>query len=198
MALSQLGAVFLAAGRSSRMGGVNKLLTPFRGKPLIEHGVATLTSLGLAKIIAVTGRDADEIETRLRHWDVTIERNAHFHDGMASSIAAGIAKLPEGLEGAFILPADMPFVAKEDFVALAAVFAPREEKNICVPVHQGQRGHPVLFGRRHFEALMALSGDKGAASIIAKHPTHVAAVEIASPRILIDFDRPEDFATSRL
>ncbi len=61
----QFGAIILAAGLSTRMGGPNKLLQPYRGKPLLTYALETAASLMrgdggalLKDCVVVTGRDA--------------------------------------------------------------------------------------------------------------------------------------------
>lgn len=40
-----IGAIVVAAGASSRMGGVDKLWLPLAGRPLLEHAIAALTAI---------------------------------------------------------------------------------------------------------------------------------------------------------
>ena len=40
---TQVSGLILAGGRATRMGGIDKGLVPFMGKPLIEHAIARLS-----------------------------------------------------------------------------------------------------------------------------------------------------------
>ena len=57
---------------------------------------------------------------------------------------------------------DMPLVTPDVVRRLIAAFSPAEHRSICVPVFEGERGNPVLWGRQHFEALKRSTGDRGA------------------------------------
>ncbi len=193
-ALTQLGAVVLAAGRSSRMRAEYKLLKIWRGKPLLDHCLSTVAGLNLACVCVVTGARGEEVRKLVDNWPVKSVENAAFASGVASSIATGVAAMPDNARGVFIVLGDMPMVQREDFEALSVAFSPETSADICVCFHDGRRGHPVLFGRRHFADLLALQGDRGAAEIIARHPGRVARVEHASAGVLLDFDTASDFA----
>jgi molybdenum cofactor cytidylyltransferase len=190
----ELGAIILAAGRSTRMGGPNKLLTPIKGRPLLEHAIATVASLVLGDAVVVTGHMNDEVEKLASRWRVRTVHNPRFADGMGGSIAAGMSALKPSLAGVFVVLGDMPFIEPRDYAALAASFSPGTGGDICVTVHGGRRGHPVLFGRPYFAGLSRLTGDRGAAALVQSYGSCVVEVPVDSPRIFTDFDEPADFS----
>lgn len=190
---ADLAAIVLAAGFSRRMGGENKLLKDFQGAPLITHALATLAGLDLDRVIVVVGPAAHDI-VRLLTPDTQVAATDRNADGMGASLAAGAAALPAGVAGAFVVLADMPLTRRSDYEALAAAFAAHGGQAICVPVHEGQRGHPVLFPARAFSALAACQGDTGARHILADPARLVVEVAGCSPGILADFDDPASFA----
>jgi molybdenum cofactor cytidylyltransferase len=65
-----------------------------------------------------------------------------------------------------------------------------------VPTHRGKRGNPVLWDRRFFADILALTGDTGARALLLRHAEHVAEIALDSDAVLTDFDTPE--AASRL
>jgi molybdenum cofactor cytidylyltransferase len=65
---------------------------------------------------------------------------------------------------------------------------------IAVPVHNGKRGNPVLFGREHFPEMLEAEGDSGAKHLIGRHAEDVAEVDIGSEAIFSDVDTPEALA----
>lgn len=71
------------------------------------------------------------------------------------------------------------------------------EKNICVPVYQGNRGNPVVFSRNFYDALFKIENDIGARNIIEKNPDHVLWVEIESPLCFFDVDTEDDLRKLR-
>jgi molybdenum cofactor cytidylyltransferase len=193
-----IAAVLLAAGASRRMGGPNKLLARIgSGAPMIRATAENLVEAGVQPITVVTGRDAHEIEQALSGLDVRFVHNADQASGLASSLRVGVSAVPEGAEGVLVALGDMPLVGARVVRRLAAGFNPPEGRLICVPVHQGRRGNPVLFARRFLPELMALAGDEGARSLLDRHAEHVAEIEVGSTTIFADFDTPESLAALR-
>jgi molybdenum cofactor cytidylyltransferase len=193
-----VAAVLLAAGASRRMGGPNKLLARIgSGAPMVRVTAEALVEAGVQPMIVVTGRDAGAVEQALQGLDVRFVQNADYESGLASSLRAGVAAVPEDAAGVLVALGDMPLVGAKVVRRLAAGFNPAEGRLICVPVHQGRRGNPVLFSRRFLQELMALTGDEGARSLLARHPEDVAEIEAGSTTIFADFDTPESLAALR-
>ena len=59
-----IGAIVLAAGRSERMGGADKLLAPLAGRPLVAHAIATFAAHeGIDTLVVVVSEaNKDTIE----------------------------------------------------------------------------------------------------------------------------------------
>ena len=72
--------------------------------------------------------------------------------------------------------------------ALLAAFDPEEGRDIVVPIHDGQRGNPVLWGAKYFPDLLALTGDTGARGLLSQNMERVAEVDCPTNAILRDFD----------
>jgi len=191
----RIAAVVLAAGTSSRMKGANKLLQPVTGKPMIRHAVEAALAASAAPVIVVTGHEADRVEAALSGLQIEIVHNAGFASGQASSLKSGIAALPGDIDGAVILLGDMPLVSSGIIGRLIAAFNPGEGRGICVPVHKGRRGNPVLWARSFFAEIGRLEGDEGARRLIAVHGDEVNEVEVASDVIFRDFDTAESLAS---
>ncbi|MGO4840890.1 NTP transferase domain-containing protein, partial [Rhizobiaceae sp. 2RAB30] len=115
-------AVVLAAGRSSRMGGPNKLLALFEDKPLVRQTVERALASRTAGTIVVTGHQEERVRNALSGLGATTVRNADFASGLASSLKAGIAALPADAAGALILLGDLPGVDVTDLDRLIAAF----------------------------------------------------------------------------
>lgn len=191
----KFGLIVLAAGLSRRMGGPNKLLQPYRGKPLLAHALRIAQDIEFADRIAVTGRDADQVQALAASFNFRCVHNARFAEGLGTSIAAGSCALHPEINGVFIALGDMPEIGQEVYRTLAGKFT---QRSIIVPLHQGARGHPVLFCTSHNPELSALSGDEGARSLLRRHALCVAEVETANPGVLRDVDTREDFDCSQL
>jgi molybdenum cofactor cytidylyltransferase len=184
----------LAAGLSRRMGGANKLLRPYRGKPLLAHALRIAEDIEFGDRIAVTGRDSDQVQALAASFNFRCVHNGRFAEGLGTSIAAGTCALHPDINGVFIALGDMPDIGPEIYRTLAGKFT---QRSIIVPLHKGARGHPVLVCASHGPELSALSGDEGARSLLRRHARCVTEVETANPGVLRDLDTCEDFDFSR-
>ena len=190
----KLAAVILAAGRSTRMGGPNKLLAELRGKPLVRIVTEQVLASKATDVTVVTGHQATEVERALRGLNVTFVHNPDFATGLASSVKAGIAAVPKTAAGAVVCLGDMPLIDASLVDRLIAAFEPDRGMLIAVPVSDGRRGNPVLWSRRFFSELMSLDGDIGARHLIARHAEAVAEVAVEGQGAFVDIDTPQALA----
>ena len=159
----KVAAIVLAAGRSSRMGGANKLLTEIEGLPMVARAVEAALASRARPVIVVTGHDSARLRAAIGDRPVTVIENPAFASGMASSLKAGITALPAEIDGALVCLADMPRVGPQTLDRLIAAFNPLEGRAICVPSWDGKRGNPVLWAKRFFPEMASLAGDTGRA-----------------------------------
>lgn len=190
----RVAAIVLAAGLSTRMGE-NKVLAEAGGKPLIAHVLAVLGKLELEEIIVVTGRDAEAVGKAAR--GARLVHNPLFAEGIATSVRAGMAALGKKTDAVLVCLADMPLVESASLGKLVEAFNPIEHRSICIPVHDGKRGNPVLWGRQHFAALSALTGDQGGRVLLDELADEIADVHVDGDGILRDADTPEALAAIR-
>jgi molybdenum cofactor cytidylyltransferase len=187
-------AILLAAGLGARFGG-RKLLAPFRGRPLISAALATALESPAASVVVAIGEDAELETTALNlddYADVRIVKVADPARGMGASLAAAARAVPSDIDGVFVFLGDMPLVGSDVAPALARALSGRS--GIVAPVHDGRRGHPVLFGGDWIPALRALDGDTGAQGLIRQAGARFVTVAVDDPGVLFDVDRPEDLA----
>ena len=145
-------------------------------------------------VVVVTGHMADEVAAALAGLDVTIVHNPAFADGMSTSLKAGIAALPSGLDGAIVALGDMPEIEPAHLDRMIAAFEPKEGRSIVVPVHHGKRGNPVLWSAAFFAEMRGLDGDGGARTLLAANVDQVVELDLGSDAVLIDVDTPEALA----
>jgi molybdenum cofactor cytidylyltransferase len=184
--------IVLAAGLSSRMAGGNKLLMrDVGGWPLVGRVAYAAVRSGAARVVVVTGHDADAVEAAVRAAvpaaPLSFVRAADFTSGMAASLRAGVAAAA-ACHAVVICLGDMPLVTFDVIAGLFAAHAAPGGAGIVVPAYCGQRGNPVLWGRRYFEALAGLSGDQGARGLLRANAADVAEVAVNNDGILRDFD----------
>jgi molybdenum cofactor cytidylyltransferase len=187
----RIAAVILAAGRSTRMGGPNKLLAEIGGRPLIRIAAEEALASRARPVIVVTGHQHDKVEAALSGLDVRIVHNPGFADGLSTSLRNGLAAVPENADGAAVLLGDMPQVRAALIDGLINVFDPERGALVVVPTIDGHRGNPVVWSRRFFPELMVLEGDVGARNLIARYAEAVTEVPFADTAALIDVDTPE-------
>jgi molybdenum cofactor cytidylyltransferase len=186
----RVAAIVLAAGRSTRMGGPNKLLAEVAGKPLVRIAAEEAFASRADPVIVVTGHQRERVEQALAGLKVRIVHNPDFADGLSTSLKAGIAAVPADADGAIVCLGDMPQVRASLIDRLIAAFDPARGALIVAPTIEGKRGNPVLWSRRFFPDLAALDGDIGARHLIAAYGEALAEVP-ADAAALVDIDTPE-------
>ena len=190
----RIAALVLAAGRSSRMGTINKLLINVDGKPMVRRAVDAVREAGLDPVIVVTGHERERVEAALKDLPVRFVHNPAFAEGLSSSLKAGLAALPPNADGVLVGLGDMPQVGAADIERLTLAFNPVEGRAIIVPVRNGKRGNPVLWAKRFFPEMGEVAGDVGARHLIGQYPEAVAEVEMPGDGVLTDIDTPQALA----
>ncbi|WP_292935166.1 nucleotidyltransferase family protein [Noviherbaspirillum sp.] len=191
-----VAAVILAAGRSTRFGTANKLLSDVAGKPMIARVVETVRASGVDIVHVVVGHESDKVKDALRHLDITLIDNPHYEEGMSSSVAAGIESLPATVGAAFVVLGDMPLLSPAVFTAMLAARR-RASDAIMIPSHKGKRGNPVLWPRRFFDRLVRLQADSGGRALFKEFADQLSYVEVATDAILMDVDTAEALNAAR-
>ncbi len=191
----RVAAIVLAAGQGRRMGGPNKLAATIGGEPLVRIAVEAAVASRTDPVIVVTGHQPEAVRESLAGLDVAFVHNPDFAEGLSTSLRRGIAALPENVDGAVVLLADMPAVDAGVIDRLVAAFDPAGGTLIVVPTFEGKRGNPVLWSRRLFPELLAVAGDTGGRHLIGQNPDAVAEIEIG-PAVALDVDTPEALASA--
>jgi molybdenum cofactor cytidylyltransferase len=184
-------AAVLAAGESRRMG-TQKLLLSFGETTVIETIVRTALDSEADGTIVVLGADKERVRGVLKSYPLVFAVNKDYRLGMLSSIQAGFRALPNDAEAAVIMLGDQPAIPARVLDAL--IRAHRESRRgIIVPVHGGRRGHPILVGTRYKDEVLGLDPAIGLRQLLRAHPEDVLEVEVSSPAVLKDIDRPDDY-----
>ena len=192
-----VAAIVLAAGQSTRMAPQHKLLVTDRtGKPMIARTVDNVLSSGARPVIVVTGHREPEIREALGRRPVTIVSAPDHAAGLSASLRAGLAALPETTAAALVCLGDMPLVTGRMLDRIIEAHDADEGRLIVAPTGNGAFGNPVLWDRRYFPDLAALTGDRGARSLLERHADTVATVELGEAA-LRDFDTAESLSLLR-
>ncbi|MBV6487053.1 MAG: NTP transferase domain-containing protein [Pseudorhodoplanes sp.] len=193
----RVAAIVLAAGRSTRMGGPNKLLAELGGRPLVRIAVEQALASPARPVIVVTGHQRKEVEAALQGLDIVLVHNPAYAEGLSTSLRAGLSAVPDDVDGALVLLADMPHVDVALIARLVAAFDPEKGALVVVPTIEGKRGNPVLWSRRFFPDLMAIEGDVGARHLIGRYAEAVTEVPLTGKAPLADIDTPDALIAAR-
>lgn len=195
----RIALIILAAGASRRFGRENKLLADYSGEPLIVHGVRILQGVGLAGVeteVSAVVAESGDVPAALRRMRAPprLVVNPRPERGIGSSIAAGIRAVDETVDGALIVPGDMPHVTPDLIGRLIGAFVAAHGEVPAHPIRgDGQGVGPVVWPRSRFAELAALDGDAGGKGLLDKTPT--AGVQLGAAEadwLLVDIDTPDD------
>lgn len=193
-----LEAVVLAAGRGARFGG-DKLLAMLDGAPLVERALATAFAAPVRRVFVAVSEDARlraEIQKSAERLGaaerLVLVPVADAAEGMGASLRTAAAALPSDAAGVFVFLGDMPAITAATPALLAASLTRPDQ--IVVPVLEGRRGHPVLFGAEWLADLRGLAGDEGARALLARAGARLVEVPVEDRGVHLDIDRPEDLA----
>lgn len=193
-----LDVLVLAAGRGARFGG-DKLLADLQGAPLVAWALRTALAAPARRVLVAVGDDPRLVAalraeaTRQKALErLVLVPTPNAAEGMGASLSTVAAAVSEDVDGVFVFLGDMPAIRSETPARLATALDGPDR--IVIPVHNGRRGHPVLFGANWLAALRTREGDEGARKLIVEAGPRLSAVEVDDPGVLLDVDRPEDLA----
>ncbi|MCP4543692.1 MAG: HAD-IIA family hydrolase [Chloroflexi bacterium] len=189
--MKKIAIVILAAGASTRFGQSKQLLD-WGGVPLLAHVTDVALSAKLGPVIIVLGCQAEAARAALGERPVQRVMNWRWQEGMSTSAQVGVGAFPPETEAAIFMQCDQPLITADLLQALVVCFDDGDV-SIVHPSHDGRRGTPVLFARRHFPEMAAVTGDVGGRGLITRHAEQVATVEVTDPNVLADIDTPADY-----
>jgi molybdenum cofactor cytidylyltransferase len=179
-----VAGIVLAAGGASRFGGA-KQLAPLRGRPLLEHSLATLAAAPVDRRLVVLGAEADRVREEVDLQGAEPVVCADWAQGQARSLAAGLVAAGDAA-AALIFLGDQPLVSPG---AAERVLAARDGDAVAVrATYQGEPGHPVLLERELFAAALALEGDAGARALFNGREDAVLEVPCEDLGSAVDVD----------
>ena len=184
-----MGVLMLAAGSSRRFGSDKRMARLSTGTTLLQKSLDNARDSGLPVTVCLGPGDTKLAgELRTQGFEVHLCPNAL--QGMGATLADGIAHIQQW-DCVLVALADMGWLTPETFRTVAEQC---DQTSICVPVFEGQRGHPVGFGRAFFAQLRELHGDQGAKGIVEAHEGDVRELHLSDPGIIRDADTPDQLA----
>jgi molybdenum cofactor cytidylyltransferase len=192
-----VGAVVLAAGKSSRMGEPKVLLPWENGKTIIEHIIEQLIRARIPQVNVVTGHYANEVKALVKPLGVRLVQNRSYRTGeMISSLKAGLRAMPDHVSAALVVLGDQPRIQPKVIYDLLKAYS-EGKGEIIAPRYQGQRGHPILISRRYWPELLALRNTEAPRQVLATHEDEIGYVEVDTDSVLRDVDTPGEYAQER-
>ena len=188
--------LILAAGKSSRMRGADKLLQDIDGAPLLAHIVERAAATGHMVITAMPGPQHPRYQV-MRDLPTACYDIPDAVEGISGTLRGAVGRLPP-CEAFMLLLADLPEIETDD---MNAVFAARKADPDAViwrgATHDGKPGHPILFDAKLRPEFAKLSGDSGGERIIKAHANNTQLVTLPGNRARLDLDTPEEWAAWR-
>ena len=187
-----VGAVLLAAGSGSRLGGRPKSLLELGGVPLIRRQLIALSGAGVDEVVVVLGHHGDAIEAAVREFPVTLARNPSPDDGQASSVRVGLQALAGKLDAVIVALADQPLVNAQDIGALIGAFKKRGDASMVVPRVNGEPGNPVMFDVSLRDEWLAGDANVACRRWRDANPERVHWLDTDNSRYRVDIDTEQD------
>lgn len=197
----KIAGVVLAAGASRRMG-VNKLLLPVAGVPMVRHTVERVVAAGCEPVVVVTGHQTPQVRAAV--LDVALESSAplvrvvRFAESpdptgpTSASLHAGLAALPDDADAVLVMLADMVHVSPEMLRALVEGARSGSEP-LGVSRYGDVLAPPLVFRRALWPELLAWHGEGCGKAVVRAHFAE-ARVHDWPVGALQDVDTPEDYA----
>lgn len=188
-------AILLAAGEARRMGGIDKRRLEIDGEPLVARWISRFRRAGIVDVVVVLGFDAERIAALIPESQARLVRNELWAEGQQGSVLAGLRALLPEASAAMIVLCDLPLVDEPDLIWLLGCFAVRPpETEVVVPIHEGQRGNPVIVSRTVIDAVLADASGRGLRAWIDANPQRVSRVRAPNDHFTFDLDTPADIA----
>lgn len=189
----RLAAVVLAAGKSSRMGD-NKLLLEVASRTVLDRLLDALDDSAVDEVFVVLGHRPEELAPIVGAHRAEAVMNPNYEDGMTSSFKAGLGKVTS--DGAFLILGDQLGLRTELLALMVDKMENDADALIVSPVHEGKKGHPVLFRRALFTEILGLGPDETMRDVVQRHEDTHISVE-GDIWCTLDMDTPEEFERIR-
>ena len=173
------------------MRGRDKLLEKVDGDALLHRQVARAIAMGCP--VFVTLPAAPHLRYgALAGLDCTIVSVEDADEGMNASLRAGVAAVQDVCDAVMVLLADMPDIDTNDMKKmLQAVDLESETLIWRATTQDGCAGHPIIFHKTLFPALLHLSGDSGGSAVVKAHCDKVQLIALPDTHARTDLDTPE-------
>lgn len=186
--------VILAAGQGKRMGQQTKQLLPWGSTTVLGQTIANVQQTAVHDHLVITGHEADKVRQTAEAAEAKTLHNPNYAAGeMISSLQTAVRALDESVTAVLVMLADQPMVQPETMNLLLEAYW-QGRGDLIAPVFEGQRGNPVLIGRRYFAELLALPASAAPRTLLRRHADALHLVQVPTDDILRDLDNPTQYA----
>lgn len=180
-----------SAGASIRMGRPKGLL-PVGGESFLKRTVGALRTGGCAPVLVVVAEGAHGLAGEAEAAGAQVLVNPDPGEGPITSLRLALSTLGDSVPGFAYLPVDHPMV-RGDTVSRLLDEARAAGAPLTVPMYQGKRGHPAIFGAALFPELLDASLEGGARTVVHRHLRDALKLEVDDPGVLVDIDTPDAY-----
>lgn len=189
--------ILLAAGMSQRMGGLNKLLLPINGVPMVRQVALTLAAFADIKPVVVLGHEATQVAAALDGIELTMVTNAQYQSGQMSSVTAGLIAAGQAADYMICL-ADLPLLTVADCAALCAAHKQAGVGQITVPVQRedgmfARRGNPIIIPASARHKIIKGGTNLGCRGLLNNHPDLIYPFDSCADGFYVDIDTQDAF-----
>jgi len=188
---TEVTAIVLAAGESSRMGRPKPLL-PLNGETFLSHLLGEIRASRVSRTVLVLGHRPEVILEAMPEVAPLAVVNPNYQLGQLSSLQVGLDAVGHEADATLMCLADHPFIPRQVIDALIQAFE-HTQRPIIVPTNDGRRGHPTLFARSLFAELRAAPLDQGARVVVRAHAPELLELPTDEVGIVADVDTPEQY-----
>jgi molybdenum cofactor cytidylyltransferase len=189
----RVAAVVLAAGKSQRMGR-NKLLLKLGGITVLDRVLSSIEASRVEETFVVLGHRPEDLVPIVDAQDAEAVLNPDYEEGMTSSFKTGLGRV--SVDAAFLCLGDQAVLDPVLMDMMIDALEADPEALIVSPVHEGRRGHPVLFRDTLFPEIMGLGQGKTLKDVVEGHGDRHLEVE-GDVWCTLDMDTPDDYERIR-
>jgi molybdenum cofactor cytidylyltransferase len=192
-------AIVVAAGKSVRMGPINKLSLPFANSTILGTVINQLLESKADEIILVHG---DESIDYLHHKGprLRMAQNKTPDAGLTSSIQTGV-RTARPDNALLICLGDMPLlttanynsVLKNYIVNYIENYIVSDKKVILQPKKGQHTGNPVLFSPDFRNDILSLDSPNGCKPIVQSNQQYVRKIPVNSDAFFTDIDNKDQY-----
>lgn len=190
-----LACVLLAAGGSRRLGAPKQLVRR-KTVPLLRRTIACAQhALPGVPLVVVLGAQALRLRSLVRRAAprAVVAHNPRWHEGMATSLHAGMAAIPPRTQALLVVLVDQPNIDARALLRLVTAWRTHPGRPAAA-AYLDRLGVPAILPRRLWRTLNEVSGDSGARALL-RGTANVTRVPM--PEAELDIDTREDLERLR-